>query len=94
MTNLTIWQLSELLRAGWALQVMPVPPITGRIATQVMIQFVRQSASTGAIEGENLVFPITNWVQILSFEKEFGEVVEEFYQQVFPVPDASATLNA
>ncbi len=94
MTNLTIWQLSELLRAGWAVQIIPAPPSDGRLSTQALVQFVRERAGVRDMDGENMVFPITDWINLSSFEIQFGEVVEEFYQQVFPLTDAGTALNA
>ncbi len=89
-----MWQLGELLRAGWRVQIVPVPAESGRSPSQALIQFSRARQGVPGTDDDDDLFPITAWIPLPAFEVEFGAAVDSFYEQVFPVPDIGAGLQA
>ena len=88
-----MWQLGELLRAGWRVQMIPVPGSAGRPLSQVMLQFLHDRTHGDELE-DGEPFPVTDWVSLSSFELDFAGAIDRFYATVFPVPDVGVGLQA
>ncbi len=82
----TLSQLAELLRAGWRLQLAPVPAGPGFYAPQVQLMWVRDRDDIErTIDGAGANFPITDFVSAWGFEREFAAAVDRFHARVFPI---------
>ncbi len=77
--------LSELLRLGWRMQIVPVV-INGLTPLQATIVFSRQRSDLEqALDGDDAL-PIIWHINLYNVTVEFPTVIAQMHRLVFPIP--------